>query len=205
MNKIIAIVGMCGSGKSIASDYYEEKGFEKVYFGGVTLDKLKEQNLEITPENEKMIREKLRSEYGMGAFALLLLDKIEEAQKNNNVVLDGLYSWDEFKILKDKFKDDLTVISIVVDKNKRYERLEKRNIRALSSKKAEERDIAEIENSAKGGPIAFADYYILNNGDMDNYLNKLDILEDHRGNDYYSSWDNALKPYQDEVKKANIN
>ena len=62
-------------------------------------------------------------------------------QKNNNVVLDGLYSWDEFKILKDKFKDDLTVISIVVDKNKRYERLEKRNIRALSFKKAEERDI----------------------------------------------------------------
>ena len=41
MNKIIAIVGMCGSGKSIASDYYEEKGFEKIYFGGVTLDKLK--------------------------------------------------------------------------------------------------------------------------------------------------------------------
>ena len=112
----------------------------------------------------------------MGAFALLLLDKIEEAKKNNNVVLDGLYSWDEFKILKDKFKDDLTVISIVVDKNKRYERLEKRNIRALSSKKAEERDIAEIENSAKGGPIAFADYYILNNGDMDNYLNKLDEI-----------------------------
>lgn len=176
MNKIIAIVGMCGSGKSIASDYYEEKGFEKIYFGGVTLDKLKEQNLEITPENEKIMREKLRSEYGMGAFALLLLDKIEEAQKNNNVVLDGLYSWDEFKILKDKFKDDLTVISIVVDKNKRYERLEKRNIRTLSSKKAEERDIAEIENSAKGGPIAFADYYILNNGDMDNYLNKLDEI-----------------------------
>ena len=176
MNKIIAIVGMCGSGKSIASDYYEEKGFEKIYFGGVTLDKLKEQNLEITPENEKMMREKLRSEHGMGAFALLLLDKIEEAQKNNNVVLDGLYSWDEFKILKDKFKDDLTVISIVVDKIKRYERLEKRNIRALSSKKAEERDIAEIENSAKGGPIAFADYYILNNGDMDNYLNKLDEI-----------------------------
>ena len=40
---------------------------------------------------------------------------------------------------------------------------------------------------------------------LGNYLNKLDILEDHRGNDYYSSWDNALKPYQDEVKKANIN
>ena len=41
MNKVIAIVGMCGSGKSIASDILEKKGYEKVYFGGVTLDKLK--------------------------------------------------------------------------------------------------------------------------------------------------------------------
>mgnify|MGYP004672591885 CR=1 FL=1 len=31
MNKVIAIVGMCGSGKSIASDYFEKIGYEKVY------------------------------------------------------------------------------------------------------------------------------------------------------------------------------
>ena len=52
MNKIIAIVGMCGSGKSVASEYLENKGYEKVYFGGVTMDKLKESGLEITPSNE---------------------------------------------------------------------------------------------------------------------------------------------------------
>ena len=28
MNKIIAIVGMCGSGKSIATEYYEKLGYE---------------------------------------------------------------------------------------------------------------------------------------------------------------------------------
>ena len=60
MNKLYAIVGMCGSGKSIASDYLVSKGFNKVYFGGVTMDKLKEANLEVNPENEKMMREKLR-------------------------------------------------------------------------------------------------------------------------------------------------
>ena len=43
MNKIIAIVGMCGSGKSIASEYYENLGWPKVYFGGVTMDVMKEQ------------------------------------------------------------------------------------------------------------------------------------------------------------------
>lgn len=53
MNKIIAIVGMCGSGKSVACDILEEKGYKKVYFGGVTMDKLKEENLSVTPENEK--------------------------------------------------------------------------------------------------------------------------------------------------------
>ena len=94
MGKIIAIVGMCGSGKSIASDYYEKLGFQNIYFGKVTLDQLKRENLEITPDNEKLIREKLRKEYGMGAFALLLLDQIQNASQKGNVVLDGLYSWD---------------------------------------------------------------------------------------------------------------
>ena len=59
MNKIIAIVGMCGSGKSIASDYFEKIGFQKIYFGGVTMDILKEKKLEITPENERQIRDNL--------------------------------------------------------------------------------------------------------------------------------------------------
>ena len=85
MNKIIAIVGMCGSGKSVASEYLENKGYEKVYFGGVTMDKLKESGLEITPSNEKMMREKLRSELGMGAYAKILLPKIKELSKKCNV------------------------------------------------------------------------------------------------------------------------
>ena len=59
MNKIVAIVGMCGSGKSVASEYLEKSlGYQKVYFGGVTMKKLQEENLEINPENEKIMREK---------------------------------------------------------------------------------------------------------------------------------------------------
>ena len=78
MGKIIAIVGMCGSGKSVASDYLVEKGYKKVYFGGVTMEKLKENNMEITPENEKYMREKLREELGMAAYAKILLPRIIE-------------------------------------------------------------------------------------------------------------------------------
>lgn len=173
MNKIIAIVGMCGSGKSIASDYYESRGYQKVYFGGVTMDKLKEENLEINPENEQMMRERLRNQYGMGAYAFLLLPKISKLLANGNVVLDGLYSWDELKILKSEFPE-MIVLAIIVDKKHRYERLSSRTIRPFNEIEANKRDINEIENLAKGGPIAFADYYILNNDNIESYYKDLD-------------------------------
>lgn len=175
MNKIVAIVGMCGSGKSIASEFYEKRGYQKVYFGGVTMDKLKEENLEINPDNERMMREKIRAEYGMAAYAILSLPKIEKLALSSSVVIDGLYSWDELVVLKEKFPE-LIVISIVVDKKKRYNRLSEREIRPLTEAEATKRDITEIENLAKGGPISYADYYILNNGDIDEYNNSLEKI-----------------------------
>ena len=171
MNKLYAIVGMCGSGKSIASDYLVSKGFNKVYFGGVTMDKLKEANLEVNPENEKMMREKLRNELGMGAFAIVLLPKIKECVNNGNTVLDGVYSYDEVKILKENFSE-LKIIAIVCDKDIRYDRLSIREVRSLTNEEASARDVAEVENIAKAPPIAMADYYILNNGTIEEYKNR---------------------------------
>ena len=177
MNKLYAIVGMCGSGKSIASDYLVSKGFNKVYFGGVTMDKLKEANLEVNPENEKMMREKLRNELGMGAFAIVLLPKIKECVNNGNTVLDGVYSYDEVKILKENFPE-LKIIAIVCDKDIRYDRLSIREVRSLTNEEASARDVAEVENIAKAPPIAMADYYILNNGNIKEYKTRLEeILE----------------------------
>lgn len=179
MSKIIAIVGMCGSGKSVASDILEELGYKKIYFGGVTMEKMQQEGIEITPENEKIMRESLRSQYGMGAYATILLPRIKEFAKNGNVVLDGLYSWDELKILKEELGNLLTVVAIIVDKKIRYDRLSIRKIRPFNKEEAMARDIAEIENIAKAGPIAYADYYINNNYDLDTYRNRLlEILKE---------------------------
>ena len=175
MNNLIAIVGMCGSGKSVATKFFEEKGYEVIYFGGVTMKKLKEENLDVTPENEKMMREKLRKNLGMGAYAIVLLDDIKEALKRGNVVLDGVYSWSELKILQEEFKD-IIVLAIVVDKELRYERLSTREIRPFTNEEAIKRDISEIENLEKGGPIGYADYFILNNGDEDKYTLRLENI-----------------------------
>ena len=176
--KLVAIVGMCGSGKSVATEYLEEKGWTKIYFGGVNLRKVKEAGLEINEANEKMMREKLRKDYGMGAFASILLPDIKEAIEKNDTVLDGLYSWDELKILNEEFKGRIVVVGVVADKELRYGRLTGREVRPLTNEQAVSRDVAEIENSAKGGPIVFADYYIYNNGTKEEYINRLnEILE----------------------------
>ncbi len=173
MNKIIAIVGMCGSGKSVAVEYFTNLGYKMVYFGGVTLNKLKEENIEITPESEKRMRDKLRRDYGMGAYAILTLPKIREYVKNDNVVLDGLYSWDELKILKEEFGDNLTVIAILTDKKTRYDRISKRKVRPYTYEEARKRDIAEIETTAKGGPIAYADYFAFNESTVEDLQTRL--------------------------------
>ena len=119
MNKLIAVVGMTGSGKSVITDYLEKNGFKKVYFGGLTYEKMKEEGIPYTPEADKMMRVKMREEYGMAAYAILSLPKIKEYIKDSDVVIDGLYSWDEYLVLKNEFPN-IILLSVVVDKNIRY-------------------------------------------------------------------------------------
>jgi len=173
MNKIVAIVGMCGSGKSVAVEYFEKLNYAKVYFGGLTYELMKKQNIEITPESETVFRQNLRKIYGMGAYATLSLPKIRELVKTNNVVIDGLYSWDELKILQEEFKENFMTIAIVIDKALRYERISTRKKRLYSKDEAIKRDLSEIENLDKGGPICYADYYVLNNKTIKDLENRL--------------------------------
>lgn len=166
MGNIVAIVGMCGSGKSVVTEVFTERGWKSVYFGGVTMRIIAEEGLEKTPENEKIIREGLRAKYGMAAYAVKLEDEIRELSKEHDVVLDGLYSWSEYKYLSEKI-GGIVLLAIVTDSGDRYDRLAVREVRPFTYEQSMARDIAEIENLEKGGPIAFAHKYIHNNGDIE--------------------------------------
>ncbi len=174
MNKLIAIVGMSGTGKSVITDYLESIGWNKLYFGGITYKLMQEAGIERTPDgkSEKEFREKLRKDYGPECYAKFLEPDIKENLKKGNVVLDGLYSWYEYKYLIERFKN-LKLICVITDKELRYKRVGNRPDRAFNKDAIIYRDISEIENLAKGGPIAYADYYILNNGTIDDELTRL--------------------------------
>lgn len=175
MANVIAFVGMCGAGKSVATETFVNAGYSLVYFGGVTMDELKRLGLEKNEKNERMIREGLRRDLGPAAYAIKVLPKIEEGLTRGNVVLDGLYSWSEYKVLKERFPN-LLVVAVVTNRALRYERLAKRPIRPLTAEEAHGRDVAEIEHSEKGGPIAIADRYILNNSTEEDLKKQIDDL-----------------------------
>ena len=175
MNKIIAIIGMCGSGKSEAVKFFVENGYERVYFGEVVMNEMKRLGLDVNEQNEKRTREALRKEFGMAAMAVKSLPFIEEFINENNVVIESLYSWQEFKIIKEKFGDSFRLLTIYTTKKLRYERLGKRAIRPLTPIECVSRDTSEIENLDKGGPIAFTDYLVVNDGTIEELYKKLGI------------------------------
>jgi len=174
--KIVAFVGLSGSGKSTAVEYLTEKGYPKVYFGGIVLDAMTKAGLEHTQENEKPFREELRVREGKDFVVKRIITQIHDLidAGQHRIVADGLYTWTEYKALKREFPGELTVAAIVTPKHMRHHRLLTRAIRPLTDTEANQRDWAEIENLEKGGPIAIADHYIINDGDMKNLQIQID-------------------------------
>lgn len=162
--KIIALVGMPGAGKSTLVDYLHTKGLESVYMGGITVDEVKRRGLEVNQVNEKMVREELRTLEGPGVMAKRIIPEIEAkfADGHETVVVDGIYSWTEYKIFKERFGDNALIIAIVAPRNVRHKRLYNRPVRPMDEATVTAREYAEIENIEKGGPIANADYTLLN-------------------------------------------
>jgi dephospho-CoA kinase len=165
--KVVAIVGMAGSGKSEVARLFEESGFTRIRFGDITDEELRKRGQELNEENERRVRELLRKEHGMAAYAKLNLPRIEAALKGSDVVVDGLYSWEEYVFLKERYSEDLCLVAVWSSPKTRYSRLGTRFNRPLTVEEALARDRAEIENSHKGGPIAVADYIIINESSLE--------------------------------------
>lgn len=174
--KILAIVGMPGSGKSQVIAYLNEKGIPSVRFGLLTERELQKKGLSVTPENEKDTRESLRRERGMDVYAKESKPAIDDLVKDYEcIAIDGLYSWEEYLYLKEKFKE-LILVHVFTQPVKRYQRLAARKIRSMSIDEGYARDLAELNTLNKAGPIAIADHLIDNNGKEEELKEKIEAL-----------------------------
>lgn len=185
MHSIVCVTGMAGAGKSTLSDYFAKKGYQFVRFGQVVLDEIFKRGLTPNEANQKIVREAIRKKHGMAAMAILNYPVFRNLLKRNSVVADGLYSWSEYKYLKDKFGNQMITVAVFAPPQLRYARLAKRKPgksdvalrnHNFSKEEAGQRDVSEIENIEKGGPIVMADYTLTNTGTKASFLEQVGKL-----------------------------
>jgi dephospho-CoA kinase len=175
--RLLALVGMPGAGKSLLATHLRELGFPTVRFGQITIDEVVRRDWEVNPENERIVRNEIREMEGMDAYARRSLPYLRASLHTHaSAIIDGLYSFSEYKTLKAEFGTALVVVAVTCDRALRYARLGRRPERPLTPQEAERRDISEIEALEKGGPIAIADYTLLNNGAPAETIAALDAL-----------------------------
>ncbi|MFB6284741.1 MAG: AAA family ATPase [Halobacteria archaeon] len=134
--KVIATVGMPGSGKSEAADVAEEMDVPVVTMGDVIRREVDDRGLEPSDENMGAVATELREEHGMDAVAKKCVGFIQE--KDTDVVLvDGVRGWSEVERFRQEFGEDFILVSIEVPFETRLERITERGRSDDTSKEKE--------------------------------------------------------------------
>jgi len=179
--RTLALVGMAGAGKTLCAEHLQERGYYQFRFGSIVTDEVERRGLKINPVNERDIRLEFRENEGMDVMAKRALPLLRTAlETHQTIIIDGLYSFSEYRTLTQEFPD-MVVVAITAPRHLRYERLSKRTFRPLTPEEARKRDWQEIETMEKGGPIAIADYTLINDGTSEELLAKLDALLEELG------------------------
>ena len=178
---ILAIVGLPGSGKSEVINYLIKRyKWPKVYFGDVTFDEMKIRGLEINEKNERFVREDLRKSFGQLHYAKKVIEKINNLKEEPNILVESLYSWDEYLEFKKEYGDIFKVLAVYSSPDTRIKRLENRSVRPLTREEVNSRDYSQIENLRQAGPIARADFTVINEGKLEEMHDQIDnIISKH--------------------------
>ncbi|MDB5159820.1 MAG: putative Dephospho-CoA kinaselike protein [Candidatus Saccharibacteria bacterium] len=179
--KILAFVGLTGSGKSTAVEHFTNKGYPKVYFGGIIYEAMAEAGVEKGEHNEKTFRLEIREKEGNDFVVKRIIDQVHKLSDagQHRIIADGLYTWDEYKALKHEFPGEITIVAVTAPKHLRYGWLETREDRPQTPQISAERDTNEIETMQKGGPIAAADFFVTNSENIEHFYEQLDAIAEH--------------------------
>lgn len=182
MNKkpiLLGITGAFGSGKTTASSFFVERGFELI-----TLSSFLEEELRSSPDGpitRRALQDKgneLRKQFGPGILAEKALDYISKLQKQL-VVIDGIRNLGEIEVLRQN--PDFVLLAIVANRKIRFDRLKmsprRESLTMDLFKQLDYRDLGVGENDTglqTGLCIAMADIFIDNNGSREDLKKKLE-------------------------------
>ena len=119
---MIGIVGKYCSGKDTAAAYIESKGFQHVSLSGILAEELQKNGLEVNRQNQIMLGNKLREEYGPSVLAVKALQKIGTTK---NVIISSIRNPSEVDALRKQ--GNFVLVSIDADPHMRFSRMLARN------------------------------------------------------------------------------
>ena len=182
--KTIAFAGMPFSGKTEAVKIAKDLGIPMIRIGDMIWEETKKSGLELNDKNVGMIANNMRKEHGMDIWAKKTLEKIKSMKKVDLLVIDGVRNIEEIETFKKELGKDFLLITIQVSDETRYKRAMVRD-REDDSKDinlVKERDKREI-SWGLGSVIASADIVITNEGNMDEFKQKIkDFLTENLAN-----------------------
>ena len=110
MKKIIVIVGLPGSGKTLAAEIIKKR-FKAATFksGDIIRDEVKRRGLKYTPENDSKIAHWFNTNGREKLLSRRLWDKVKRSKKDL-IVLDGFRAPEQLKHLKETYKGKPVVI-----------------------------------------------------------------------------------------------
>ena len=154
---------MPGAGKSTVANLLKEKNFHVIIMGDVIREKALEKKLELNDKNLGELMKELRREHGNEIIAKLISQKIKKLKYDENfVVVDGIRSYGEFKILKDS--DFVRLLAIHASSKTRFDHIKLRDRfdSPSSYEKFLQRDKREMDVGISEA-IALSDETISNN------------------------------------------
>ena len=168
--KAIAFTGMPGAGKTEAVKVAKEMGIKVVSMGDEVRNEARKRGLELNDENVGKIADEMRKKYGMDIWAKKCIEKLSSEKI---IVIDGIRNIEELETFRNRIKNFI-LVAIHASPKTRYERLMKRE-REDDSKNVEElkeREKREL-SWGLGDVIAMADIVLINEGDLEEFREKV--------------------------------
>ncbi|MFH0896583.1 MAG: AAA family ATPase [Candidatus Bathyarchaeota archaeon] len=159
--RVVGIVGMPGSGKSVADGVAKEMDFFVIIMGDIIREETAKRGLDPTPENIGKVMVEIRREEGSVVVAKRCNPKIQ-GLPNMNIIVEGIRNLAEVNEFHSQFPG-FKLIAIHASPVTRFNRIFNRNRSddAMNWQTFVNRDLREIEVGI-GSAIALADYAIVN-------------------------------------------
>ena len=163
--KIICVVGMPSSGKTIVSDKAKQLGIFTLTFDDIVREEMQVKGIIYTRNNERKMSEWFYK--NPREMMRRIVDKITQSNNPDKIVIEGLISPKQIQDLKDRLdQEELSILAIHSSPEIRFERRNQNiDYHMLSHENIQESDNIGIKMGLTE-VIAMADHMIINDGDL---------------------------------------